>query len=80
MLGESWFYFFLSQVFRLIYLELGSFGPILFKQVPYTMAKFGVYEVVAVRVSLPFSQPRFGTVDHTTQQTPFISLLVYRKS
>ena len=26
-----------------------SFGPILFKQVPYTMAKFAVYEVAFVR-------------------------------
>jgi hypothetical protein len=26
-----------------------SFGPILFKQVPYTMAKFKVYEVTFVR-------------------------------
>jgi len=26
-----------------------SFGPILFKQVPYTMAKFAVYEVALVR-------------------------------
>lgn len=29
-----------------------SFGPILFKQVPYTMAKFGVYEAVFVSESM----------------------------
>jgi solute carrier family 25 (mitochondrial phosphate transporter), member 3 len=28
-----------------------SFGPILFKQVPYTMAKFAVYEVAFVRTN-----------------------------
>jgi solute carrier family 25 phosphate transporter 3 len=28
-----------------------SFGPILFKQVPYTMAKFAIYEIAFVRLN-----------------------------
>jgi solute carrier family 25 phosphate transporter 3 len=35
-----------------------GFGPILFKQVPYTMAKFVVYEVVAEQIYANISTPK----------------------
>lgn len=35
-----------------------GFGPILFKQVPYTMAKFGVYEVVFEKAIQAYGKPK----------------------
>lgn len=35
-----------------------GFGPILFKQVPYTMAKFGVYEVVSEKLIGAYGKPK----------------------
>jgi len=35
-----------------------GFGPILFKQVPYTMAKFGVYEAVAEQLTIAYGKPK----------------------
>jgi hypothetical protein len=45
---------------------VSRFGPILFKQVPYTMAKFGVYEVAFVSVqSFLFPRSLFENIGKT---------------